>query len=261
MESVTDEDRPELRFGSLHVVPARRELRVDGRLVEIGGRAFEIVSMLIAAQGAPVTKDDIARAIWPGAIAEENTIEAHISALRKALGKHRGMIRTMWGRGYRLIADAAAPVSATPAPVQGNLPTPVTELIGRDGVVARISDLLTEHRLVTLTGIGGIGKTRLALEVARRQAPQFADGAWLAEFAALSDPNLVPDTVAAALGLELGGGGTREQRLARAVTERSLLLMLDNCEHVLDAVTRLAETMLQGASRLRILVTSREALR
>ena len=260
MELAISEDRPALQFGSLLAVPARRELLVDGRAVEVGGRAFEILLLLIAAQGAPVTKNDIAQALWPGAVAEENTIEVHVSALRKALREHGDMIRTVWGRGYRLVEKDVAPSRAAPA-LQSNLPTPATELIGREDVVTEIAALLTAHRIVTLTGIGGIGKTRLALEVARRQLTHFADGAWLAEFAALSDPNLVPDTVAAALGLELSGGGTREQRLARAVGSRHLLLLLDNCEHVVDAVTRLAEAMLHGAPRLRILVTSREPLR
>src|SRR5271156_504213 len=96
IELVMSGDRPALQFGSLLAVPGRRELLVDGRAVEVGGRAFAIPLLLIASQGAPVTKDDIGRALGPGAIAEDNTIEVHVSALRKALGEHGDMIRTVW---------------------------------------------------------------------------------------------------------------------------------------------------------------------
>ena len=96
-----------------------------------------------------------------------------------------------------------------------NLPEPVSELIGRDNELSEILDLAAAHRLVTLTGAGGIGKTRLALAAARRLLPEFADGVWLAEFSPLSDPDLVPATVAAAVGLELGGGEVSAQRVWR----------------------------------------------
>ena len=112
---------------------------------------------------------------------------------------------------------AAEPATVLPPT---NLPQPVSELIGRDAESTRSCSLVGAHRLVTLTGAGGIGKTRLALAVARRLLPQFADGVWLAEFSPLSDPDLVPATVAAAVGLELGGGEVSAQRVAQALAAR-----------------------------------------
>ncbi len=110
-------------------------------------------------------------------------------------------------------------------------------------------------------GAGGIGKTRLALAVARRLLPQFPDGVWLAEFSPLSDPNLVPATIAAAVGLELGGGELSAQRVAQALAARRLLLVLDTCEHVIDAATTMAEAVLRTGSAVHIIATSREPLR
>ncbi len=131
-----------------------------------------------------------------------------------------------------------------------NLPEPVSELIGRDNELSEILDLAAAHRLVTLTGPGGIGKTRLALAAARRLLPEFADGVWLAEFSPLSDPDLVPATVAAAVGLELGGGEVSARRVvAQALADRRLLLVLDTCEHVIAAAAAMAEAVLRAGSR------------
>jgi predicted ATPase len=142
-----------------------------------------------------------------------------------------------------------------------NLPEPVSELIGRDGELREIVSLAATHRLVTLTGPGGIGKTRLALAVARQLAPQFADGVWVAELAPLADPNLVAATLAAAVGLDLGGGEVSAPRVAQALADRRLLLVLDTCEHVIAAAAALTEAVLRAGSAVRIIATSREPLR
>ena len=154
--------------------------------------------------------------VWPNRIVEENNLHVQISALRNALGADRDLIRTISGRGYQFtgeirtiaasphtqaVAGTAVPVPAAPRPPT-NLPEPVSELIGRDVEFEEILGLTAAHRLVTLTGAGGIGKTRLGLEVARRLLPEFADGVWVIELAPLSDPDLVPATVATALGLD-----------------------------------------------------------
>ena len=120
--------------------------------------------------------------------------------------------------------------------------------------------LAAAHRLVTLTGAGGIGKTRLALAAARRLLPQFADGVWLAEFSPIADPGLVPATVAAAMGLDLGGV-VSAQRVSQALAGRRLLLVLDTCEHVVSAAAALAEAVLRAGGTLHLLATSREPLR
>jgi predicted ATPase len=134
-------------------------------------------------------------------------------------------------------------------------------LIGREEELSEILNLVATHRLVTLTGAGGIGKTTLAIALARELRPHFTDGVWLAEFSALADPGLVPATVAAAVGLELSGGEVSAQRVAQALADRRVLLMLDTCEHVTAATARMAEAMLGASSAPHIIATSREPLR
>ena len=155
---------------------------------------------------------------------------------------------------------SAAVTSLPEAPPPTNLPAPTSELIGRDAALAEVTELLGVHRLVTLIGAGGIGKTRLALEVAWQRLPGHPDGVWVAELAPLSDPGLVPATVAVALGLTLPGAESAE-RVAAAVGARRLLVVLDNCEHVIEAAARIAEALLRADPHARVLTTSREPLR
>src|SRR5882762_11363957 len=171
--------------GEWEVDLARRELRARGVPVPIGGRAFEIVEVLVRSAGEIVTKTDLMGRVWPGAVIEDNTLQFHISAIRKALGPDRGMLKTASGRGYRLLggwtfrqertssedSTNRQPVRNPVEPFQTNLPVAASELIGRTTAVQHLRDLLSAYRVVTLTGPGGIGKTRLAFEVARGLFP------------------------------------------------------------------------------------------
>ena len=159
------------------------------------------------------------------------------------------------GRAVRGAAAAAAPSRTVT-----NLPEPVSELIGREAEIEEILRLATAHRLVTLTGPGGIGKPRLALAVARLLLPKFANGAWLAELASLSDPDVVPTTVAVAPGLHLPAGVVSAERIANALGSQHLLLVLDNCEHVINAAAGVAEALLRTNAGLHVIATSREPL-
>ena len=163
------------------------------------------------------------------------------------------------GRPIHLDRDEAPGRPATSPPT--NLPAPASELIGRAAAVTEVKELLGAHRLVTLSGAGGIGKTRLGLQVARELWPAFADGAWVAELAPLSDPGLVPVTVAVALGLTLPAGPGSPERVAAAIGTKRLLLVLDNCEHLIEAAARMADAVMRASSEARVLVTSREPLR
>jgi len=145
-------------------------------------------------------------------------------------------------------------------PFQTNLPAAASDLVGRTTAVRHLRDLLSAYRLVTLTGPGGIGKTRLVLEVARGLFPSFQGDVRLVELASLSDPGLVPSAVAGGLGLKLGGDQISAESVARAMGAQKLLLVLDNCEHVIDAAARLAETVIRMCPRTTILATSREIL-
>ena len=259
--------------GGWEIDLTRRELRVGGRPVSIGGRAFEIVETLVRSAGQLVTKDELMDRVWPGAIVEENTLQVHIWALRKALGSDRGLLKTAPGRGYRLLgswiareAGASATWAETRAepttvpPAQGNLPVMGAELVGRGDAVKRVRDLLSACRAVTLTGPGGIGKTALALEVARA-ASSFDGERWLIELASLSDPGLVPSAVASVLRLRMAGSEISAEPVARAIGDRKLLLLLDNCEHVVETAAEVAETILRLCRNATVLATSREVLR
>ena len=250
----------------------RRELRARGIPVPLGGRAFEVVTVLVQSASEFVTKDHLMERVWPGAIVGEGTIHVHISAVRRALGPDRGLLKTSSGRGYRLLGswtpqqrEAAAPVYSSPtrtsgSPPPNNFPPLITRLIGRAAACQFVRDLISAYRVVTLTGSGGIGKTSLAIKAVRYLLPDFEDGGWIVELASLSDPNLVPSTVAATLGLKVTGEISAES-VARAVGGRHLLLVLDNCEHVIDVVANLAETLTRLCPRTTIVATSREILR
>jgi predicted ATPase len=142
----------------------------------------------------------------------------------------------------------------------GNLRPATTSLIGRASEVAKIEAAVKAHRLVTLTGVGGVGKTRLALEVAGRLVDEFPDGAWFFELAAVTDPAAVPDAVAAVLGITQQPGKSVSESVAAALEGRVRLLVIDNCEHVLAAAADLIEAILAHSATVRILATSREGL-
>ena len=266
--------RPVYASGECEIDLARRELRVLGSPVPIGGRAFEIIEVLARSAGELVTKDELMNSIWPGAIVMENTLAVHAAALRKALGPYRSWLKTEARRGYRLLGDwtvrrhdaARPPVGLQRMRIDGefptsNFPAAVTRLIGRSAAVAKLRDLMSAYRVVTLTGPGGIGKTSLALKAARGVLREYADGGWLVELASLSDPTLVPATVAGVLGLTLGAGTMSEEALARAVGDDNILLLFDNCEHVIDAVASLTEAFIRRCPHITIVATSREILR
>jgi predicted ATPase/DNA-binding winged helix-turn-helix (wHTH) protein len=250
----------------------RRELRTHGAPVPLGSRAFDIVEVLARSAGELVTKDEIMRQVWSGAIVEESALQVHISAIRKALGSDRGMLKTAFGRGYRLLGAwtirqeriSAAPVVlqiVPPTEFLTNFPPASSELIGRTGAREHLGDLLSAYRVVTLTGPGGIGKSALALAVARSMFPIFQGDGWLVELASLSDPGLVPSAVASVLDLKPGGDEISAARVARAIGDRKLFLILDNCEHVIDAAANLVETVVRLCPRTTVLATSREVLR
>ena len=244
---------------AMEVDLGRRELRSRGTAVALGSRAFEIVEVLARAGGQLVTKDDLMKRIWPGAIVGDNTLHVHVAAVRKAFGSDRHVADVAWsrvparrrlGRPARRGDRGAAvpPPRAQPAGRPGtNFPVIVTRLVGRSAAVQRVRDLVSAYRVVTLTGPGGIGKTALAMKAVRDMLGDFEDGAWLVELASDSDAALAPSAVAGVLGLKLGGDRVTAEALARGIGDRHLLLLLDNCEHLIDAVAALVETSCASA--------------
>src|SRR5580693_4211697 len=178
-----------IEFGRFRVLPHRREVLAEGRPLDLGARAFDVLMALIEVSGAVVSKDALMNRVWPDRIVEENSLQAQISALRRAFATDRDLIRTIAGRGYQFTgeirtvsatpnaqATAGMPQPAlTPSRPPTNLPEPVSELIDRAAELDEILELSASHRLVTLTGAGGIGKTRLGFAAARRLLSSFAD--------------------------------------------------------------------------------------
>ena len=159
--------------------------------------------------------------------------------------------------GLRVEFPSLRTLDTTP----GNLRPAATSLIGRESDVDAITTAVKSHRLVTLTGVGGVGKTRLALEVAAQLADEFPDGVWVFELAAVIDPASVPDAVAAVLGITQQPGKTVSESVAAALEGRSRLLVFDNCEHVLDAAADMIEAIFSHSQTVNVLATSREGLR
>lgn len=239
----------------------------------LGSRAFEIVETLVRSGGELVTKSDLLSRVWPGVTVGDNTVEVHISAIRKAFGADRQMLKTVSGRGYRLMgnwtareagAQSSGP-SETP-PVAGrtiitNVPLAASALIGRASAVQQLCDLMSAYRVVTLAGPGGIGKTVLASEVARRLLPTVDSDVMFVELVSLSDPDLVPSAIAYALDLKLPGNDTSAAAVGRAIGNKKVLLVLDNCEHLIDAAAAATETIIHLCPHVAVLATSREVLR
>src|ERR1700722_7342277 len=259
-----------ISFGPYRLLTAQRLLLVGDERVRLGGRAFDILAALVERAGKVVSKEELIACAWPTTFVEEASLKIQISALRRALGDgqgHNRYIATVVGRGYNFVARireeesvrVSLPQSIAPT-VLHNLPFAITRMIGREEVVTKLVAQLSRLRLVTVVGPGGIGKTNVALAVAERMIGAYKDGVWLVDLAPLRDPSLVPSAVAGVLGLEIRTENP-VPALVAAVKDNRMLLLLDNCEHVIDAAAGLAEALLGGTSGVNILATSRERLR
>jgi predicted ATPase len=245
------------RFGCFELQPDRRRLLASGAPVDVGSRAFDVLVMLVERDGHLVTKDELLERVWPKVIVEENTLQAQVSALRKILGAEA--IATISGRGYRFALDIARAAVESVVP-KHNLSYQLTSFIGREKEIAQVKELLGKTRQLTLVGAGGCGKTRLAMQVAEGLLESHPDGIWLVELAALTEPALVPQTVANVLGLKEQPGRGLTQTINEYLVSKRLLLVLDNAEHLLIACAQLTDVVLRQCARVVILVTSRERL-
>jgi predicted ATPase/DNA-binding winged helix-turn-helix (wHTH) protein len=259
-----------ISFGSFRLLAAQRLLLEGGKPVRLGSRAFEILAALVERAGQVVGKEELIARAWPQTFVEESNLKIQVSALRRAIGDGqdgRRYVVTVPGRGYNFVAPvsleepplASLPPMIAPAGVH-NLPLAMTRMIGREEVVATLVSRLSRERLLTIVGPGGIGKTTLALAVAERMIESYEQGVWLVDLAPLGDPRLVPSAVATVLGLEIH---TEDPLvgLVAGLRDKRMLLLLDNCEHVIDAAASLAAAVLIGVPRVNILATSREPLR
>jgi non-specific serine/threonine protein kinase len=248
------------RFGPFELQPDKRTLLKDGATISLRPRAFDLLAALVDRAGHLVTKDELLDRVWPKMVVEEAGLHVQVSALRKVLGADA--ITTVSGRGYQFTlpvtkGDGEAKRASRP---KHNLPYQLTSFIGREQEIAQLMELVAANRLVTLTGAGGAGKTRLALEVAAQAVESFPDGAWLVELASLSDPGLVLPTLARALGLIEQPGRRLIDTITDHLASKSPLVVLDNAEHLLDACVQLIDRILRCSSSVVMLVTSRQRL-
>lgn len=254
-------------FGPFTLDSSELKLYADGVPIPLGSTDLRLLMALVEDAGAIVSKDHLIKRVWGGAAVGDNALYVHINTLRKALGDD--WIVNKQGRGYRFTAPVQRP-ACVPDTVstRGNLPSlwtanaegGPTRLIGRSSHLLAASKMLGRARLLTLTGPGGIGKTRLALQAATEAMRSFRDGVWLVELAALDNPALVPGAIASALGIQIGAKASPLVTLSRHLADKSLLLVLDNCEHLVSAAARISESLLSASAGLKILATSREPL-
>ena len=258
-----------LSFGPFRFLPAQRLLLEGDKPLPLGGRAFDILSLLLERPGEVVGKEKIIARVWPNIFVDETVVRTHIGALRKVLRDNQRANRyvaNVPGRGYAFVAPVTAgetaQPSAAPADKLAALPKlpPLARMIGRDDVVAELAALLPQRRFMTIVGPGGIGKTTVALAAAQKLVGSYPDGVWFVDLASVVGPELVISTVATALGLPLLSPEPVAE-LVTALRDRRMLLVIDNCEHLLDAVAPLAEQIVARAGNVHLLATSRERLR
>jgi predicted ATPase/DNA-binding winged helix-turn-helix (wHTH) protein len=249
-------------FGPFQLRPQQGSLLRKNRAVRIGSRALAILTVLVERAGEVVGTQELVERVWPDTTVAEANLRVHLVALRKALretGQDPRYIVNVPGQGYRFTAPVTrrAPPSAEES--RATLPAVLTSLVGRAPEIRAIVSALTRRRFVTIVGAGGIGKTSTALSIANEIAPRYEDGVYFVDLTPLTDPELVPMTLAAALGLPVLAT-THVSAIARHLRDRLALIVLDNCEHVVDSAATLVEALLKAAPRVHVLATSREPL-
>jgi predicted ATPase/DNA-binding winged helix-turn-helix (wHTH) protein len=264
-----DGTEPCWRFGVFVVWEAQRRIERDGKPVRLGSRAFDLLLQLLHHAGELLDKQALLAAVWSGVVVEEASVRVHMSLLRKALGRPgpddgcREWISSVPLRGYRFngkvtAAQDSTAARATPAPSPwARLPARLTPLVGRKDELAQLSNALQTHRLVTLVGPGGIGKTAMALDHAQRQQASMATT--FVDLAPLTSPDHVLGTLARALGMAADATDPLDA-LVRGLAERELLVLVDNCEHVIETLAPVLARLLAALPGLHVLATSREAL-
>jgi predicted ATPase/DNA-binding winged helix-turn-helix (wHTH) protein len=259
----------EFAFGPFRLLPAQRVLMRADEAVTLGSRAREILLLLVERAGKLVKKSELRERVWPDTIVEEGTLRVHIAALRRALGDSScgsRYVENVTGHGYRFVAPVSrfeggqppALETALPAGPIHNLPASLLRVIGREHTIATLTRRLQERRFMTLVGPGGIGKTTVAVSTANVLFPSYPHGACFVDLGSVSDPAAITATLAAALGLPISVGDTCG--IVASLKHRKMLIVLDNCEHLIDRAAALAEQLL-GAGGVHILATSREPLR
>jgi predicted ATPase/DNA-binding winged helix-turn-helix (wHTH) protein len=255
-------------LGPFRLDPEAGVLSHGGRPTALGARAVAVLAALVKQPNEYVRKESILDAAWPGVVVEESNLAVQIFAIRRVLAQAPGgehWVETLTRRGYRFVGPVAELADDRQQDARGrskntNLPEALTSFIGRERELVEIKRLLPGKRVLTVAGVGGIGKTRLALQVAAEVMDEYHDGVWLVELGSISDPALVPTSVAQVLGVQERASTPLTDTLCAHLKARQLLLILDNCEHLRDGCATLADAILRRAAEATIIATSREPL-
>jgi predicted ATPase/DNA-binding winged helix-turn-helix (wHTH) protein len=251
-------------FGEFVLDSATRELLREGAPVRLSPKAFQLLGALVERRPAALSKQELQERLWPGTFVVDKNLTNLIAEIRAAIGddaKHPRFIKTVSRFGYAFGEPAPEPALPVAERSYGhNLPEQGATFIGREREIADILRLLQSVRLLTLTGIGGCGKTRLALALAGDLVNRFHDGVWMVDLSSLTDSDLVSQSIASVLQVRPAPDRALDETLTDAIRNRHLLLLLDNCEHLLATCADIAGRLLRTAPRLTILATSRERL-
>jgi predicted ATPase/DNA-binding winged helix-turn-helix (wHTH) protein len=265
------------QFGDFELDATTYELTRRGERVRLARQPMDVLLLLAGKAGELVSRDEIGRCLWQEGLFVDRDAGIHsiVLKIRRALGdagRSPQYIETVAGRGYRFInqvsrrrrhdADAVTePPHDTPhLPRHHDLPSELTSFVGRRKELDELERLLAASRLLTLIGAGGVGKTRLAVRLATGLVDRFPHGVWMADLSPLSAPDLIAQTLASSVGVRENPYRSVRDSLIEFLRDRRLLLVVDTCEHLVDACAELTEALLRGAPGLRIVATSREAL-
>jgi predicted ATPase/DNA-binding winged helix-turn-helix (wHTH) protein len=266
---MTDDDvHRDLQFGPFELSSRERVLRREGSVLPLGSRALDLLIYLAERPGEVIAKQELMDHVWSDVTVEEGSIRVHVAAIRKALGDGQfgnRYIANIKGRGYSFVGTVVSLAGGTERwnakfRHQGRLPVRPIMMVGRETVVSEVSGKLRNERFVTLLGPGGIGKTTIALAVGRVVAEEFGGKVHFVDLESLTDPRHVAGAVATSLGLALKSKDPALE-LVDLVRSRKLLIILDSCEHVIEAVASLAEQLYQQTEEIHVLTTSRELLK
>ena len=257
-----------LKFGEFELAPIARTLWRHGEEIRLGSRALDILIALASRPGQIVSKDDLTKMVWRGALVDETALRVGISAVRKALGNGGDRyITTVPGRGYCFVLDVET-TEAEPTPERPHvrrlrpqrLPGQIARVVGRDDVIVALATETTSHRLLSLVGAGGIGKTTVAIAAADLLRSDF-DAVAFVDLAPITNGTQIAAAAITALGLNLRLQDYSIDEIAATIEHNRVLVVLDTCEHLVDAVAAFVEGLLSNAPAVTILATSRERLR
>ena len=266
---------PTFRFADCELDAAAYQLRRADRVIPLARQPMEALLLLVERHGELVSREDLARRLWGDDVFLDRDAGLHTAILRirQAIGETKppAFIETVPGQGYRFVAPVrlvetvAGPGSRAATSPQfenppTNLPLDLTSFVGREAELEELLPLIAAHRLISVTGAGGCGKTRLVQQAGSRASRRFSDGVWFVDLAPIRDPDLLPAVVTRTLDVPEKPGTTLTETLLEWLVPRHLLLILDNCEHLVEACATFVDHLLRGTSRIRVLTTSREAL-